>query len=89
LKKGKINVFIIENVSLDGEIQISNLNIDISNYSWMFVLVGQTSEESDTRWIIRYTNDFIFFFRSQTWNSSDIRLQRLLDKDDIKLLFVF
>ena len=88
-EKKAINVFVIENVSLKSKIQMRNSNIDIDNYPWIFILVRRTFEGYNSRWMIRCTNNFISFFRSQTWDSINIRSQWLLDKDNIKLFFIF
>jgi len=49
IEEKTIHVFIIENISSEGEMQMSNLNIDISNYPWVLIYIGQMSGQSDPR----------------------------------------
>ena len=55
----------------------------------MFIVIRQSSRKSDPKQMIRDTNNFVIFLIDQTWDSSDTRPWQFLNKNDVKLFFVF
>ena len=54
--------------------QLNKPNIDVSYYSWMFIIIRQLPRKSYLDRMIGGTNNFVILLIEQTWNVLNERL---------------
>ena len=66
-----------------------NLNVNISQYSWVFQLVCWGPGKSEPVRMMRSSNQFLSFATSRAWNYTNNELWKFLKKDDIERQLCF